>query len=112
MDKIFEEFIENLVNECLHTAKFAYLPEKERQEFAKKLRDYFYNITINSFIDQISDEQFTQIKDLDFKSKEAQEKMAQISASIPGFAFALEDKLKKEMDIILRDGKIPENGAV
>ena len=112
MDKIFEEYIENLVNECLQSAKFAYLPEKERQEFAQKLRDYFYNITINSFIDQISEEQFTRIKDLDFKTPEAQQKIAEMSASIPGFAFALEDKLKKEMDKILRDGKIPENGSV
>ncbi len=107
MDKIFEEFIENLVNECLQSAKFAYLPEKERQEFAQKLRDYFYNVTINSFIDQISDEQFTRIKDLDFKSKEVLEKIAQISASIPGFAFVVEDKLKKEMGQILETGQIP-----
>ena len=112
MDNVFNDFIENLVSECLQSTKFAYLSENEKNQLAQKLRDYFYNITINSFIDQISDEQFTRIKDLDFKSKEVLEKIAQISASIPGFAFVVEDKLKKEMDNILRDGKIPENGAV
>lgn len=107
MDNIFESFIENLVKECLEGAKFAYLPAKEKKGLEEKLRNHFYNVTIKLFLDQISDEQVNEIKDLDFKTKEAQQKISEISASIPGFAFVLEDKLKEEMDKILQTGQIP-----
>lgn len=108
MDNIFEDFIENLIKECLQGAKFVYLPANEKKELEAKLRDHFYSLTINTLIDQLSDEQVMEIKDLDFKTKEAQEKIAQISAAIPGFAFVLEDKLKQEMDQILQSGQIPQ----
>ena len=104
MDNVFDSFIENLVNECLQGAKFAYLPEREKRKTAENIRNHFYNITIGLFLDQISDEQIKEIKDLDFKTAEAQQKVAEISASIPGFAFVLEDKLKQETDKILANG--------
>ena len=87
-------------------AKFAYLAEKDKKEIGAKVQDHFYSVTINTLIDQLSDEQVNKIKDLDFKTPEAQQKIAEISASIPGFAFVLEDKLKAEMDKILQTGQI------
>lgn len=107
MDKIFEDFIENLVNEALKGAKFSYLSNAEKKDVAQKLRDHFYNVTIEAFVDQLTDEQVAQVKDLDFKSPAAQQKIAEISASIPGFSFVLEDKLKAEMDRILQTGAVP-----
>ncbi len=106
MDNIFDSFIENLVKECLQGAKFSYLLPREKNQLAKKLRDHFYDITIKLFLDQLSEQQFNEVKDLDFKEPTAQQKVAEISASIPGFAFVLEDKLKQEMDLILQTGQI------
>lgn len=106
MDNIFENFIENLVNECLRSAKFSYLNAKEKKELAAKLRDRFYQLTINSLIEQLSDEQINQIKGLDSKDKKMEEKLSEFAASIPGFAIVLEDKLKAEMDQILQTGQI------
>ena len=110
MDNIFESFIENLVSECLQSVKFSFLPEREKKEVAQKLRDHFYSMTIDTLIDQLSDEQVNQIKDLDSKSK-MEEKMAEFAASIPGFAFVLEDKLKAKMSQILQTGQIPASPA-
>ncbi len=107
MDNIFEDFIEKQVSECLKGAKFSYLNEKEKKQLTPKLRDYFYNVTIETFLGQISEEQVAAIKDLDFKKEVAQQKIAEMSASIPGFGFTLEDKLKKEMDQIIETGQIP-----
>lgn len=106
MDKIFEDFINNLVNECLQGAKFAYLAEKDKKEIGAKIRDHFYSVTIDTLVDQLSDEQVNQIKGLDPKAPEMEQKMAEFAASIPGFAFVLEDKLKAEMDKILQTGQI------
>ncbi|TSC87448.1 MAG: hypothetical protein G01um10147_625 [Microgenomates group bacterium Gr01-1014_7] len=106
MDNVFNDFLENLVNECLQGAKFAYLSEKDKKEIARKLRDHFYSVTIDTLVDQLSDEQINQIKGLDPKAPEMEQKMAEFAASIPGFAFVLEDKLKIEMDKILQTGQI------
>lgn len=107
MDDTFEQFTENLVNECLKGAKFAYLPNTEKKEIAAKLRDHFNSITINTLIEQLSDEQISQISGLDPADPKMQQLMSEFSASIPGFAFILEEKLKKEMDVILQTGQIP-----
>lgn len=107
MNNIFEEFVEKLVSECLKTAKFEFLPEKEKKETAQKLREYFYQQTIDLLLDQLSDEQFFQIKDLDPKDPKMQEKLEQFAAEIPGFALALEDNLNKQSDQILQTGQIP-----
>lgn len=106
MDKIFEDFIENLVTEALQGAKFSYLSDAQKKEMAQKLREHFYNVTVEAFVDQLTDEQVSQVKGLDFKSEAAQQKIAEISASIPGFSFVLENELKSEMDRILQTGQI------
>lgn len=107
MDNVFESFIENLVSECLKGAKFAYLPEKEKKELAAKLRDRFYQVTIDTLVDQLSESQVREIKSLDPKDPKMEQKMTEFAASIPGFAFVLEDKLKVEMDKVLESGQIP-----
>ncbi len=107
MDKDFEQFLENLVSECLESDKLAYLPEAEKKEIVSKLRDHFYSVTIDVLIDRLSDEQVAQVKGLDPKDPKMQDLMSQFAASIPGFAFVLEDKLKKEQDKILQTSQIP-----
>lgn len=107
MDDFFEKYVENLVSDCLKGAKFAYLPEREKQEIATRLRDYFYSQTIDTLVDQLSDEQVSQIQSMDANDPKTQQLMSEFAASIPGFAFVLEEKLKKEMDEILQTGQVP-----
>src|SRR4051812_3972049 len=108
MENVFENFIEKLITECLQGAKFAYLTPKEKDDLKIKLRNHFMNVTLDTLVDQMSDEQLVQVKDLDPNSPEMQQKMVEFAAIIPGFAIILDDKLKKEMDNILQTGQIPE----
>jgi len=107
MDDFFEKYIDNLVNECLQTSKLSILSDKEKKDMAGRLRNHFYDKTINTLLDQLSDEQASQIKALDPKDPKVSELMSQFAASIPGFSFVLEDKLKGEMDKVLQTGQIP-----
>lgn len=104
MDQAFEEFIEKLVSECLQSSKFAYLPPKEKKDMAEKLRNHFYNMTLNTLIDQLSSDQIVQIRALDPKDPKMEKLMSEFAACIPGFATVLEDKLTIEMDQILKTG--------
>lgn len=108
MDKIFENYVESLIQECLKGAKFAYLPQRQKKEIEGKIRDHFYSVTINTLIDQLSDEQLLEIKDLEPGNPILVQKFERFAAEIPGFASVLEDKLKAEMDQILQTGQIPQ----
>ncbi len=109
MENIFEEYLEKLIKECMQGDKIAYLSRNQKKDLEQKIRAYFYSITINTLIDQLSPEQLDQVKDLDPDSPEMQQKMAEFAASIPGFAVVLEDKLKQKMDQILQTGTVPES---
>ncbi len=106
MDKIFEDFLEKLISECLLGARFSYLAEKEKKETTEKLRDHFYDVIIDTLINQLSEEQLKEIRGLDSASPKMQEKLSLFAASLPGVGFFLEEKLKKELDRILETGQI------
>ncbi|MEK7617270.1 MAG: hypothetical protein AAB414_04390 [Patescibacteria group bacterium] len=108
----FGKFLENLVSECLKSDKLAFLPDKEKKEIEGKIRNHFNDVTINTLVEQLTDEQVNQIKALDPKDPKVQELMAQFAAGIPGFAFVLEERLKKEMDSILQSGQIPASAGM
>ena len=107
MENIFESFVENLVTECLKLDKFSYLNEQQKKELVSKLRDHFYQLTIETLIDQLSDEQLLEIKDLEPEDPALAQKFEKFAAEIPGFAVVLEDTLKKESDKILQTGQLP-----
>ncbi len=107
MDNIFENFVENLIVECLKLDKVSYMSEQQKKEIAGKLRNHFYQLTIKTLIDQLSDDQISEIKDLGPEDPMLEQKFEKFAAEIPGFAVVLEDTLKKESDKILQTGQMP-----
>jgi hypothetical protein len=107
MDNIFEQYIENMVKECLSMDKFMYLPEAQRQQLADQLRDLFYNTTINTLIDQLNEEQLTQIQDLNPEDPILDQKLQEFAATTPGFYETLEGVFRAKLNTILQTGQIP-----
>jgi|SRR3989344_6253340 len=99
MDKQIIDFINGLVEKC--AANPALADKKE------DLEAYFYRLMIETLIDNLTEDQVNQIKDMDLKSPEAQEKMMLFSAQIPGFIFILDEKLQTDAENIAKSGRIP-----
>ena len=109
MDEFIEGYLEKLVSECLKGAKLAILSPSQKQEMAENLRDHFYDVTTKTLIEQLSNQQLMEVKDLDPDSPEMTAKMSEFAAVIPGFYMVLDKKLKSEMDQILQTGQVPND---
>ena len=108
MEEKVEAYIEELIQGCLRSTHFSGLSEDEKKGTENKIRNYFQTVIFDTLIDSLTDEQIESIKDLDLKSPEAEEKLALLAASVPGFAFILDEKLKQAADNITQSGQIPQ----
>lgn len=99
MDKTITDFINSLVIKCMANPIF-----KDQKE---NLEKYFYQVMIETLIDNLSQQQIDQVKDLDIKSPKMQQKLQLFAASIPGFIFILDEKLNSEASKISQTGQIP-----
>lgn len=107
MEAQITNFIQGLVSQCLNSSAFVNLPDDQKAETLEKLTEYFHDLMVKTLLDNLNADQLNQIKDLDFKSPEMEEKLEQFGASIPGFAFTLDQKLKDEAARISQTGQIP-----
>lgn len=108
MEEKVEEYIERLIKECVSSPKFSSLSEEEKKDAEEKIRRHFQALMFDALIDNLTDEQIRDMKDLDLKSPEASEKIAYLSASIPGFIFILDEKIKQAARQIKESGQIPD----
>src|SRR5438045_786252 len=92
----FDQAIENMTTECLASPALASLPENQKQEMAQKIREHFVNIILLTTLDNLTDEQFVQIKDLQPQDPVLGEKLSQFSSQMPFLAQAVQEKLDED----------------
>lgn len=108
MDQQIEEYIKGLITQCLNSPGFASLDVSQKNQIAEKLKDYFNEVVISVLIDNLSDAQVDEIKDLSFRSPSMIAKLEQFSGQIPGFLFLAQEKLESEATNINQTAKIPQ----
>lgn len=105
MDKFLEEF----VGKTFSGSGFAGVSPEQKNEFRPKLLRYFSDLIFDTLLDNLTDDQLKELQEMpDLGSPEAQEKIALMSGSIPGFIFTLEDVFEKAASEIGKTGNIPE----
>lgn len=109
MDSQIEKFLGEIIDKTLAGPGFIAYAPKEKEEFKVKLYDYFSDLIFETLLRNLNDAQVAELQAIpDLGSEEAQQKVALMSASIPGFIFILQDRFDKESEEIGRTGKIPE----
>ena len=109
MDSQIEKFLGEYAERALRGAGFASLTDEQRAETKSKLLDYFSDLIFDTLLQNLTDEQLKELQGFsDLGSEEAQQKIAAMSASIPGFIFILQDRFEKAAEEVGRTGKIPE----
>lgn len=103
-----EQYLDNLVAECLQAPAVAVLPQEEKSAFAQQIRDHFYQVALEVLVDKLTEEQFKQIENLDPLSPEMVEKIQILSAQVPGLAGDLEKKLQQDVEFIKQNSKLPQ----
>lgn len=107
MDEAVEEHLNNLANRCIASPHFAALSEEEKAKVKIKIQDHFSNIVFDKLVDNLTEEQVNEVKDMDPKDPEMIRKMQLFAAGIPGFIFTLLKKLNDEATRITQTGHVP-----
>lgn len=103
----FDQYIEDTTNKCLASPSLASLPEDQKAEMAQKIKEHFVNIILLTTIDNLTDDQFVQIKDLQPSDPVLGEKLEEFSSQMPFLAQAVQDKLDEDSNYIQQNGQLP-----
>jgi hypothetical protein len=109
MDPQIEKFLNDYADKTLAGSGFIASAPKEKEELKPKLIEYFSDLIFDTLLHNLTDAQVDELQAIpDLASEEAQQKIAMMSASIPGFIFILEDHFDKASEEIGRTGRIPD----
>lgn len=108
MDAEIEKFLNQYVDKALAGPGFIIYAPKEKEVFKAKIVEYLSGLIFETLLEKLTDEQLAELQELDLASDEAQQEIALMSASVPGFVFILQDRFDKAAKEIGRTGKIPE----
>ncbi len=100
MDERVNAYIESLVSDIISQPNLTNLSPEEKTKYADEIRDRFYNVILDTVIDNLNSEQLAAIKDLPIDSDEMEKKLTEYSASIPYMYVKFEENLKKEVENI------------
>lgn len=105
MDQQFIQTIDKLVQDCLSAPSLATLSPEQRQVMEKQIRNHLYTQILFVMVDNLTEDQFAQIKDLDPQNPEMEEKIEQFTQTMP---FLLEDIEKKLNEEVLKIKQNPQ----
>lgn len=109
MDPQIEKYLNDFVEKTLAGSGFITYAPKEKEELKGKLLNYFSDLIFDTLLQNLNEAQLQELQAMpDLGTEEAQQKIALMSASIPGFIFILQDRFEKVSEEIGRSGKIPE----
>lgn len=107
-----DEYLESLVSECLQAPGVVNLPQEQKDAFAEQVRDYLSQASLEVLVEKLTEEQFSQIENLEPGSPEMVEKIQVLAARVPGLAESLEERFKKDVDYIKQNSRIPEQSSL
>lgn len=105
MDQQFIQTIDKLVQDCLSAPSLTALSVEQRQMIEKQIRNHLYTQALFVMVDNLTEDQFAQIKDLDPQNPEMETKIEQFTQTMP---FLLEDIEKKLNEEVLKIKQNPQ----
>lgn len=109
MDGQIEKFLGDFADKALAGPGFIAYAPKEKDEFRVKLMDYFSDLIFDTLLQNLNEDQLKELQAFsDLGSEEAQQKIALLSASVPGFIVILQNRFEAVAAEIGRTGKMPE----
>lgn len=98
MDQKINAYIESLVLGILNTPAFANLVEPQKSEVAEKLRGKFYDVILNTTIDNLTDAQVVELQQIPVDSPLIEQKIQEFSSTLPNLASEIEKALNSEYE--------------
>jgi hypothetical protein len=109
MDQKIEQYLNNLVDECIKSASFSSLSEEEKSQKRELISDDFNQIVMDTLLGFMSKDELDQLESINFESEEGVQKFAEVASKLPSYVFLeIGDRLRLEAEVIKKDGSIPQ----
>ena len=109
MDQKIEQYLNNLVDECIKSDSFSALTEQEKSQKREMIADDFNQIVMDTLLGFMSKDELDQLESISFESEEGVAQFAEVAAKLPPYVFLeIGDKLRLEAEIIKKDGSFPQ----
>ena len=109
MDETVQNYLNNLVSQCLEAAGFSGKSEEEKEKLQEELTSYFYKVILTTLVDNLNGAQLQEFNAMDTVSDKAMETIEKLSSQVPGFIYILDDALHEEVVKIKTSGHIPKD---
>ena len=83
MDQLVVRLIDNSIIEILEMPMFVNMPESEKNKLMQKLQGHFYDVVLDSFIEQLDNQQVSVLLNIPLESPELEEKIIEYSKANP-----------------------------
>ena len=100
MDQLVVRLIDNSIIEILEMPMFVNMPESEKNKLMQKLQGHFYDVVLDSFIEQLDNQQVSVLLNIPLESPELEEKIIEYSKANPQITKVLVNKFNQELDRI------------
>ncbi len=96
MEQNITNYIENFVQDILNLPQFATLAKDQKEALAENLRGRFYDIVMDTTIDNLTDEQVLQLENIPPESIQMRQKIEEFTSTLPHLSKEIENKLTQE----------------
>lgn len=100
MDQLIIKLIDNSIIEILEMPAFINMPEAQKNKLMQKLQGHFYDVILDSFIEQLDNQQVSTLLNIPMDSPELEKKIIEYSRNNPQMTEILIGKFNEELEKI------------
>lgn len=105
MNPKIEQYLNNLVDECIKSAAFSTLSLEEKDTKRAEIGDTFSQIVMDTLLSFMSKEQLDQLETVDFETEAGLSVFSEIAGQLPSYVFIeIGDRLRFEAESIKKGG--------
>lgn len=108
INQSINDYIQGLISECLQAPGFINLSFEQKNQIANQIREHFYQAVMETLVERLNEQQFSQIEQLDPNSPEMAEKIQLLAAQVPGLAADMENRLRQDVEYIKQNSRLPQ----
>ncbi len=109
MDEKLINYLNNLADEIIKSAKFSMQSEEQKSQNKEKIIDYYNQKVLDVMLGFMTKDELDQLEKINFESEEGVRQFGQLAANLPGMVFLeVGDKLRMEAEKIKSSGIVPE----
>ena len=107
MDEQFQTYLNKQLDELMSSSHFATLNEEQKNQKRAELEDYFYDLILDTLVDNLNDDQLDQLNNADLTAESSTQLISELASQSPTFIFQAQDKIDKALEHLNQTGTVP-----